>query len=265
MTVKRIDILGGGQQIVIDELAKRLDNGWTIIAHSAFTFQDGNTMDRFWLQSPKSPKGETHPVATDVQINSETAQQEAELRRLLKIVDSGDYVVLDTETNGLDDDAEIVDIAILHADGRVLLNTLVCPENVKRDVGTRWHGIKTGAILSAESWLHVSHDFLAAVADKPIVIYNKSFDMRLLRQSHIASGLFAETIDAIGSQAVCAMEAFAVIYGEYHQSKPGYKWKSLDVAREYYSLPPIKSHRALNDCQTTLAVIKALADTFDDA
>jgi len=46
---------------------------------------------------------------------------------ILDVIESRDFVILDTETTGLYDDDEIVSIAIINSDGQTLLNQLVKP------------------------------------------------------------------------------------------------------------------------------------------
>lgn len=236
-----------------------LREGWQIIGHNTVALE-GDIYDRFWLQSPNkplvnvplpAPKRTSHEVAC--------ALQEEHLTSILNAVRSGDYVVLDTETTGVGSDDEIVEIAIVDASGVILMNTLVSPAGYKSDLGTRWHGISAGSIETAPMWRELHAQFEDKIEGRVVIAYNANFDMRLIKQSYAAA------FPAIGASLVfrnewlCAMEAFASVYGEFKDGRDGYKWKKLSEAMAYYSLVQSGEHRALSDALSTLALIKAMA------
>ena len=60
-----------------------------------------------------------------------------------------DPLFLDTETTGLHDDAEIVDVAVIDITGRSVLSTLVRPAGVIPVAATRIHGITPEMVAGA--------------------------------------------------------------------------------------------------------------------
>ena len=98
-------------------------------------------------------------------------------------------LILDTETTGLGDEAEICEIAVIRHDGSVVLDTLVRPTGKIPADATRVHGITDADVRDAPS----IDDVLDArvrlfLASHPIAIYNADYDLRLLRQSAAAAG-----------------------------------------------------------------------------
>ncbi|HFJ9374854.1 TPA: 3'-5' exonuclease [Bacillus nitratireducens] len=65
------------------------------------------------------------------------------------------YVVLDTQTTGLSENDEIVEIAITDLDGKTLLNTLIKPTISISNDATTLHGITNETVAKGQSWSDV--------------------------------------------------------------------------------------------------------------
>ena len=63
--------------------------------------------------------------------------------------------ILDTETTGLYDDAEIVEISIIDENGGVLLDTLVKPLKPIPAEATAIHGITNEMVATAPTWVAI--------------------------------------------------------------------------------------------------------------
>lgn len=63
-----------------------------------------------------------------------------------------DWVILDTETTGLDTMAEIVEISIIASDGHVLLDTLIRPSNPIPPAATAIHHISDLMVVAAPTF-----------------------------------------------------------------------------------------------------------------
>lgn len=176
-------------------------------------------------------------------------------------------IILDTETTGLGDDDEIVEIAIINQDGDVLIDTLVKPLKPVPDDVVKIHGISNAMLKDAPWWDVVAPRIAQAVIPTVphIVIWNKKFDIRLIEQTdriHLPEvvtrrGPFFLTTH---NSTHCAQIDYMQRYG---QRKPDgtLKRQSLAAACEQLGIKQdkTKAHRALYDCQMTLEVIKALA------
>ncbi|BEN25126.1 MULTISPECIES: 3'-5' exonuclease [Serratia] len=167
-------------------------------------------------------------------------------------------LIMDTETTGLGDDAEIVEVTIIDTAGRILLNTLVKPRSVIPASATAIHGITNEMVATAPSWPHVCRSLYDIISGRKIVIYNSDFDTRILDQTNDDWGI---TIHFKIERPTfeCAMLAYAEFYGQ-NSERGGYKWQKLTAAAEQQGvIIEGTPHRALSDCLTTLGVIKAMA------
>src|SRR5690606_105710 len=94
-----------------------------------------------------------------------------------------DFVILDTETTGLSDDDEIIEIAIIDRNGHVLLNTLIKPINPISEQAKEIHGISNEDVKNAPYWKEVWKHVLSIIEGKKILIYNAEFDLKMIRNS----------------------------------------------------------------------------------
>ncbi|WP_338859445.1 3'-5' exonuclease [Serratia marcescens] len=167
-------------------------------------------------------------------------------------------LIMDTETTGLGDDAEIVEVTIIDTAGRVLLNTLVKPRSVIPASATAIHGITNEMVADAPSWPHVCRSLYDIISGRKVVIYNSDFDTRILDQTNDDWGI-AIHFKIERPTFECAMLAYAEFYGQ-NSERGGYKWQKLTAAAEQQGvIIEGTPHRALSDCLTTLGVIKAMA------
>ena len=172
-------------------------------------------------------------------------------------------LILDTETTGLGDEAEICELAVIRHDGSVALDTLVRPTGKISEDATRVHGITDADVRDAPS----IDDVLDArvrlfLASHPIAIYNADYDLRLLRQSAAAAGESDLNTWAMGlrRETFCVMEAFAEWYGSWNARHESYTWQKLETAALHFGLSwDGKAHRALTDTRMTLEVVKSMA------
>ncbi len=157
-------------------------------------------------------------------------------------------IILDTETTGLESDAEIVQLAAINARGETLINTLVNPAcSIPAEV-TAIHHITNEMVQTAPMWIDVYPQLQEIVRGKLVVTYNADFDMRMIRQSGRRFGYLPDlAADAIE----CAMKVYAIYYGRWSSYSHSYRWQPLRGG----------DHTALGDCLATLKLIKDMAAT----
>jgi DNA polymerase III epsilon subunit-like protein len=162
----------------------------------------------------------------------------------------GDWVIVDTETTGLDGLAEVVQIGVLSPTGQPLLNTLVRPTRpIPRDA-TAIHGITNQAVAAAPSYPLVHPHLEAALRGKSVVAYNAQFDARLLRQTAML-----HRVGAVAAMWQCAMQRYAEYVGRWSDRHGHFMWQPLprsEAAR-------FAKHQALDDCRATLDLIERMA------
>jgi len=171
-----------------------------------------------------------------------------------EMIDRGKWVVLDTETTGLEKPAEIVDIAILAADGSALLNTLVCPKWPIPPAAINVHGITNEMVADAPCWVEVQPAVVELIRGLDVITYNAVFDRKMFHCSDEAR-MMPQTDYKAFSTWWCAMEWYAEFWGEWDEYHGNNRWQKLAVAVRQQGLPGFLAHRALDDAQATRQLI----------
>lgn len=174
-----------------------------------------------------------------------------------------EYVFLDTETTGLGDDAQVVEIAIVDEAGAVLFESLVKPTvSVDREAAAI-HGIGSDKLATAPAWPEIAAQVRAALEGKRVVIFNSDFDTRLMQQTATAhtQGMGRDAYDdavkwILELETVCAMYRAADVYGATNQ----YGTISLINAAAAAGVEfQGRAHSAAGDAATTAALWRAMA------
>ena len=146
-------------------------------------------------------------------------------------------VYLDTETTGVSDDDEMVELTIIDDDGKPLINTLIKPKYHASWPGAqRVHGISPIDVRHAPTQDEISDKIREVVKGKMVVIYNAPFDSKFLPELEDAG------------EIRCCMREFAT----FNKSK----WKSLTNATKIVGYEWTGAHRALADTLALRAVWK---------
>ncbi|WP_421684839.1 3'-5' exonuclease [Yersinia kristensenii] len=170
------------------------------------------------------------------------------------------HLILDTETTGLGDDAEIIEISIIDCTGKILLDTLVKPLKSIPAAATAIHGITNDMVADAPTWRDIHYQFVALSNDRTLLIYNASFDSRLIFQTAATNNCPVPEKKYI-FDAECVMKTYAEYYGQWDQKRNKFKWQRLANAAEQQGVVIDGTpHRALADCKTTLGIIRAMAE-----
>ncbi len=171
-------------------------------------------------------------------------------------------VVLDTETTGLDNRAEICEVAAISSmTERVLVDTLVKPFNPIPSDATRIHGITNADVHHAPQFSQVMFGNLGELLDDTtisICIYNAEYDLRLIDQS-LGIGRRYQYRDNIH----CVMELYALFFGAWNEWHRNYTWQSLEnAARQTGLYFQGNAHSALADARMALAVLRYMAASY---
>jgi DNA polymerase-3 subunit epsilon len=180
------------------------------------------------------------------------------LNAFVRRVSNPPFFVLDTETTGLYN-AQIVQIALIDHEGKPLLNTLVKPTEAIPAAARAIHHITDEMVADAPSWFEVRKMVLQIVKEQTVVIYNSSYDVGVMRSSDSHNGL--EPLNWYKDAAkewFCAMNAYAVHYGDWNSRHNSYTWKPLIQAANSFNVPTVNAHSALGDCLMTLGVVRGL-------
>lgn len=185
------------------------------------------------------------------------------LRNFRDALTGKDFLVLDTETTGLDD-GEVVQIAIVNSAGDTLLDTLVKPNRpIPRDA-TNIHGITDEMCKDAPTWIDLAPQIKQILDGKLLVVYNAVYDRKIMHRTQERWELPKIEWKEI-STWLCAMEAFAEFYGDYNSYRGSYRWQKLVTAARHFGINPENAHSALGDCKMTLAVTQAMLNVESEA
>lgn len=153
------------------------------------------------------------------------------------------FIILDTETTGLDYTDEIVEISIIDMDGNVLLDTLIYTNVDISPEASNVNGIIKEMLSGKPTIKDLTPKLNEIFKDKTVLIYNEDFDTRMLYQSGFEGDIKSE----------CLMNL-------YMQLCNSERWISLSNAMLFEDVEEIQNHRALGDCQCCLALIKKIAE-----
>lgn len=164
-----------------------------------------------------------------------------------------DFVILDTETTGLDERAEIVELSIIDQRGNTLFDRLIKPKRrIPRDA-EQIHGISNTDVENADSWSDVYAGVRNILEGRNVAIYNAEYDTRIIQQT-----CKLHDLAMIKFNPVCVMLHYAKYWGEWNYSRGNYKWQKLTHAAKQQGLEIKNAQRALGDCMMTLAVLNKM-------
>lgn len=178
-----------------------------------------------------------------------------QLEWFLMLARRGDFLVLDTETTGLER-GEVCQIAVIDATGATLLDTLVKPTRPIPSDASRIHGITDEMVKDAPSWFTISKQLDDLLKNRTVMVYNAAYDYGIMTYSDSRVG----RKDCTWKQSKwdCVMLAYAEFYGDWNDYRKSYRWQKLTDAAKQQKVIAENAHNALGDCLMTLGVIKAM-------
>ncbi|HIF3102576.1 TPA: 3'-5' exonuclease [Salmonella enterica] len=179
---------------------------------------------------------------------------------------NSDYLIIDTETTGLDNNAEIIEIAIINMHGDVLLNSLVKPTCSIPTTVTKINNITDEMVADAPLWRDVFPVILNIIDEKKWLAWNSKFDARLIIQTGVKTGYFedlpaSKILDIaakINNSQIDAKAIYDQWYGEFDSKRNNFKRQRLTTAAERHNVSVNGAHRALADCMMVLGVLNAV-------
>lgn len=154
------------------------------------------------------------------------------------------FLILDTETTGLDEKAEAIQIAVINHMGNRIFESLVKPIGKISPQAIAIHGIDDKKLENAPSFIDIYPKLKMLLESGKVLIYNAAFDVRIINQQCHLNGL-----PSININAECVMNWYSQYCGDWNDYHQSYTWQRL----------PGGDHSALGDCKATLEVIREMA------
>ena len=163
------------------------------------------------------------------------------------LLDSGEFCVLDSETTGLRNPVQFVEIALVDGDAKTLFESTVKPTCAIEPAATRIHGHTTRSLASSPAFLEVYPDLLEALWGRRVIVFNASYDRRVWDTAVRSLGARRALAGELPAWE-CAMRRYATYVGE-PSKRGGYRSQKL----------PGGDHSALGDALATLRLIQQMA------
>ena len=231
-------------------------------AFNAQSQQDSQNLDRFIEEkkkeavakpistaSPASQRPQSVPMQNEHAAKSSTkVERKSKGRSIVRI--PGHYTVVDTETTGLDPQADrLIEIAAIRVRaGKEVarFETLVKPGRKLSKAIVDLTGITDGELTNAPEPQDALQQFMEFLKDDIIVAHNANFDVNFLYDSMQRCGM-----NPLENNFVDTMRLAKCIRPDLSN------YKLATLAKAYRIAQP-KAHRALADCETTMAVLQKL-------
>ncbi len=168
-----------------------------------------------------------------------------------------DVIFLDTETTGLGPAAEIIDLAIVGADGEIRFNSLIRPYRPIPADASFVHGISNRDVASQPAWHEIAGGVRQLIEGRIVIAYNAQFDREMLWQTCQAG-----SVPEIEADWHCAMRAFTAFCRQPGRPRHLDRWQSLSQAARSFGVPA-PTHRALADAQACREIVQRMAASVD--
>jgi DNA polymerase III subunit epsilon len=178
--------------------------------------------------------------------------RDAAIRWAQQLLRSDDWVVLDTETTGLDTKtAEIVEIAVIDKTGKALFDKRVKPRMPISPDATRVHGITDEDVASTPALDEIWPQIMSVLSGKRVIIFNAAYDSDILRCSADRHKLLLMPF-----KPACALNMYRSFRALDNRGVS--RGNSLEEACRRHGIKA-GGHSAVGDCQATLALLGVMA------
>jgi len=99
------------------------------------------------------------------------------------MIDYESALILDTETTGLSEDDQIIEIAAVDWYGTPVIDYRIKPSVAIDPDAHAVHGISLEDLKDCPSWPEVESEIKALLFGQPVIIFNADFDMRMIVQT----------------------------------------------------------------------------------
>jgi len=172
----------------------------------------------------------------------------------------GNPVFLDTETTGFENDDQIIEIAIIDANGKELINKLVKANKPSHPQATETHGLSDAFIATnGEDWNHIWPEIHKIFSSHNVCIYNSAFDVRMLKQTCEAHDL--TPYNPFDHDIMELANRHFIDHAIWDTERSQFKRLSLARCCEIAGITyQGNAHRAIVDCHAMMDLLKFMAN-----
>lgn len=178
--------------------------------------------------------------------------------QIAKGILQADPVFLDTETTGIGNTAEVIDLAIVNLRGGILYDHLIKPMFSIPAQATAIHHISNEMVNDAMRLGSEWPTIKKVLSGRLVITYSADFDYRMIMQSAILAGVKDASLPVMGF--FCAMQLYSHFRGELGNYGT-YRWHKLEAAAQQCKLEyDATLHRALADAELARRVFLAMSE-----
>ena len=155
-----------------------------------------------------------------------------------------EYLIVDTETTGLDDSCRVIELCIMDLNGRVRYSSLFNPQEEIRPEVSLINGITPEMVSDKPLFVDEVSKFIHLIEGKKLIAWNSAFDKKVL--NHELRNVFTMPLQADWCDA---MKIYC------HVRRLGKDRFSLASAVKAEGLARSDAHRAEGDCRDVLNVL----------
>jgi DNA polymerase-3 subunit epsilon len=173
-------------------------------------------------------------------------------------------IFFDTETTGLNDDDEIVELAITDEQGNTLYSQRFKPAKSMSTGASRITGITDDMLVDMPTFADEFNKIkLVFSQGDQVIAYNTEFDIRLLCQTCEKYDLSTQWIYHMSTR--CAMLMYSNYAYDWYDPEIKSKRYKLTDACERMQIRVQNAHSAVGDCIMTANLVKAMETSSDSS
>ena len=163
-------------------------------------------------------------------------------------MDARKYVICDIEATGLEEDRDLIEIALItYSEGKItdVYETLINPLRVIPEYISNLTSITNRELKEAPKFYEVADAIKSRLDGGIFVSHNTDFDLMLLKNKFLEMG------EELNLKSFCTLKTS-------QQEIPGLKNYNLDALCSFFGIKIEKRHRAIGDAKAALDLFKEL-------